>query len=89
MTDLLKLKFEELIEGKNDETQGRAPTAASWTTSAARAGGGSGGDGGAQSEKNEIVNKKKLLKLKNAIRFEISAEFYPIFMYHTSKSDKN
>ena len=50
---------------------------------AERVGGGCGGDGGVRPK------IKKLLKLKNSIRFEISAEFYPIFMYGTLKSDKN
>ena len=39
--------------------------------------------------KMEIVISKKLLKFRYSIRFEISAEFYPILMYNMLKSDKN
>ena len=32
---------------------------------------------------------KRWSDLENCIRFEISAKFYPVLMYHMSKSDKN
>ena len=39
--------------------------------------------------KEENSLNKKSSNFKNSTIFEISAEFYPIFMYHMSKSDKN
>ena len=40
-------------------------------------------------KKEEKSFNKKLFNFKISIRFGISAEFYPILMYHMSNSGKN